>query len=76
LNFKNSNFYLNKSDIPFLQNANFLAYRSDFYNFFIVSGLDIFSLIKNNNKYFNNKINSTSFWDDKKYWLFCFFRSF
>lgn len=75
-NYKNSNFYLNKSDVPFLQNIMLLSYWFDFYNFFIISGLDIFSLLKNNNLFFNNKLNSTSFWDDKKYWLLCFFRSF
>lgn len=68
--------FSNNLDFNLLQNSYFLNYKSDFYNFFVTSGLDIYSLIKNFNFIFLNKTNSINFWDDKKYWFFCFLRSF
>lgn len=68
--------FSNNLDFNLLQNSFFLNYKSDFYNFFVTSGLDIYSLIKNFNFIFLNKTNSINFWDDKKYWFFCFLRSF
>lgn len=76
ISFETSNYFFNKSDFNLLKHSLFLAYKFDFYNFFVTSGLDIYTLLKNSNSNFLTKTNSTNLWDDKRYWLFSFFRSF
>jgi hypothetical protein len=76
ISFETSNYFFNKSDFNLLKHSLFFAYKFDFYNFFVTSGLDIYTLLKNSNSNFLTKTNSTNLWDDKRYWLFSFFRSF
>lgn len=81
--FKNSSLEL-KKNLLFVELNNclplnyvlFLNYKIDFYNFFINSGLDIYSIIKNKEFFFLTKLNSATFWDDTKYWILAFFWSF
>lgn len=68
--------FINTTNSLIFNYVLFLNYRIEFYNFFLNSGLDIYSIIKTKEFNFLSKINTTSFWDDPKYWLLAFFWSF
>lgn len=51
------------------------GYKSEMFSLFNFSGYSIYSLL-NSNLTFLSKINTTTFWNDPKYWIFAFFRSF
>lgn len=48
----------------------------EFYNYYITSGLDIYEYFNARITLYLTKTNSSTFWDDKKYWLLAFFWSF
>lgn len=76
LNLKNNFLFFDFNNCLPINYVLFLNYKIEFYNFFLSSGLDIYSIIKNWEFTFLTKLNSQSFWDDTKYWLLAFFRSF
>lgn len=75
-NLKKNFLFVNPNNSLALNYAMFINYKVDFYNFFINSGLDIYSIIKTKEFNFLTKLNTTTFWDDTRYWLLAFFRSF
>lgn len=76
LNLKKDLLFVNINNSLPINYILFLNYKLDFYNFFLSSGLDIYSIIKSREFNFLTKLNTASFWDDPKYWLLAFFRSF
>jgi hypothetical protein len=53
-----------------------LAQKMEFYNFFITSGLDIYKQFEFLDVPNLTKLGSCDFWNDKRYWILAFLRSF